>query len=230
LGKSLVNVLLREKKNSVVGISRTNDLVHPGFRHIRMDFNQPESLSELADSIFSTGEYFEKIVLINNAGYLGPIKYIGDINHEELIRIYNVNLIAPAILTNSFVRAYKNRHAEKIILNIGSGASKTPYDGWAGYCSSKAGIDMLSKVGSMESELRKYEFKVISLAPGIIETEMQQQIRNASEKDFSSLVKFKTLKKENSLLSPEEAALGIARFLNDKSRHQDVVQDIRQLK
>ena len=229
LGKALVNVLLQNTENRVMGISRSNDLFNPRFTHLQIDLNQPQDLIKQLDSIFNLGDDFEKVVLINNAGYLGPVKYLGDIEEAEIIRMYHINLAAPAILSNAFIRKYRNRHGKNILLNISSGASKNAYDGWSGYCSSKAGLDMLSKVAAMENEKRGGNIRVISLAPGVIDTNMQLQIRNTASEDFSSVDRFHTLKVNNQLLSPEKAARQIVRFLEEVDKHPEVIQDIRDL-
>jgi benzil reductase ((S)-benzoin forming) len=228
LGKALVEILLLNEGNHVTGISRTNNLQHSRFSHITIDLSAPRELSRQVGSIWESPEDYKKIYLINNAGYLGPIKYMGDLDEEELINAYHVNLIAPAILINSFVRKYRDYKGEKFILNISSGASRKAYDGWSGYCSSKAALDMLSRVGAAENEIRGYGFRIISLAPGIIDTAMQHQIRNTSEKDFSRKDRFVKLKEEKQLLSADQAAQNIIRFLENTELHQEVVQDIRQ--
>ncbi len=229
LGKALVNTLIQEEANLITGISRSNEFEHPRFTHLSIDLNQPQELLNQLDSIFDEAGGFEKVVLINNAGYLGSIKYLGDIDDQEFIRIYNVNLTAPALLSNAFIRKYKNDPCKKILLNISSGASQNPYDGWSGYCSSKAALDMLSKVAALENEERGRDFTIISLAPGVIDTDMQDQIRHAAEDDFSSRSRFQSLKDENKLLSPEKAAQQIIQFLNNVDLHPEVIQDIRNL-
>jgi benzil reductase ((S)-benzoin forming) len=229
LGKALVNVILQNSENRVRGISRSNDLIHPRFTHLQIDLNRPPDLIQQLDSIFNLEDDLEKVVLINNAGYLGPVKYLGDIEEDEFIRIYHVNLAAPAILSNAFIRRNRNRQGKNILLNISSGAAKSPYDGWSGYCSSKAGLDMLSKVAAMENEKREGNIRVISLAPGVIDTSMQLQIRNTAPEDFSSVERFHVLKVNNQLLSPEKAARQIVQFLEEVDKHPEVIQDIRDL-
>jgi benzil reductase ((S)-benzoin forming) len=229
LGRALVDILILNENNRITGISRSNDLEHPCFTHCSIDFFNPQELVRQVDSIFEDLEDFDHVYLINNAGYLGPIKYLGEMKDEEFERIYHVNLVAPAILSNAFIRKYKHFKGGKLLLNISSGASTKPYDGWAGYCSSKAALEMLSKVVAIENEIRGYDFKVISLAPGVIDTDMQQQVRNTSPSDFSNKERFVRLKDENKLLSPEQAAQNIIRFLGNTDLHQEVVQDIRKI-
>lgn len=229
LGRALVEILLLSENNYITGISRTNNLQHPRFSHVAIDLSDPVELGRQVDSIWNSAEDYRKIYLINNAGYLGAIRYLGDLDNEEIVNAFHVNLVAPAILINSFVGKYRDFTGEKIILNISSGASRKPYDGWSVYCSSKAALDMLSRVGAAENDIRGYGFRIISLAPGIIDTAMQSQIRETSEADFSRKERFVKLKEENKLLSAEQAAQNIIRFLENRDLHHEVVQDIRNL-
>lgn len=229
LGKALVDILIQDEENLITGISRSNKFEHPRFIHFQLDLNQPYDLINEIDSIFSQTSGLKRVVLINNAGFLGSVKYLEDIDYKEFIRIYNVNIIAPAILSGAFIRKYKNDPYEKIILNISSGASKNPYDGWGGYCSSKAALDMLSKVAALENEKRGRDFKIISLAPGVIDTDMQNQIRNTSVDNFSKRDHFQLLKDENKLLSPKKAAQQIVEFMENIDLNQEIIQDIRNL-
>jgi benzil reductase ((S)-benzoin forming) len=229
LGKALVDILLLNESNHITGISRTNNLQHPRFTHYPIDLSDLPGLSRQAESIWITNENIKRIYLINNAGFLGPVKYMGEMNDEELTRIYHVNLVAPAILSNAFIRQYRDFEGEKIILNISSGASRKPYDGWSGYCSSKAALDMMSRVIAVENEIRGYGFKILALAPGIIDTAMQHQLRNTSGENFSRKEKFVKLKEEKQLLSADQAAQNIIRFLENTELHKEVVQDIRQI-
>lgn len=229
LGKALTEILLLEKDNEVTGISRTNSLEHARFRHFMMDLSKPEEVIKKVNLVFNQTNDYEKVVLINNAGYLGGVKYVGDLEDDDFIRLYHINLTAPAILSNAFIRWFRSSQSQKILLNISSGASKNAYDGWSGYCSSKAGLDMLSRVIAIENEKRGKNFRVVSLAPGIIDTEMQRQVRNASSHDFSHVSRFLAFKENNQLLSPQQAARRIIQFIEDISQHPEVIQDIRNL-
>lgn len=228
IGRGLVENLLKDINNSVTGISRTNAIEHERFTHIEMDLGDIESLVIRVDDFYKLDNSYEKIILINNAGYLGEIKYIGDIPDKDFYHAYNINITAPAILMNAFIRNFRDNEAEKKIINISSGAAKVPYDGWSEYCSSKAAIDMLSRVANVERDKRGYDFTIVSLAPGVIETDMQEQIRGTSKKDFSNVDRFHTLKKNNELQSPDEAARKIIRFIEKASPHQEPVVDIRE--
>ena len=137
-------------------------------------------------------------------------------------------MVSPCILMNNFMSAYKESNdMEKVILNISSGAAVNAYDGWAGYCTSKAGINMFSEVINAENNIKGYEnFKVLSVAPGVLETAMQGQIRESSKKDFSQVDRFLELKNDGALKSPKSTAIELLSLI-EKSNSKLVYQDLR---
>lgn len=166
---------------------------------------------------------------MNNAGIVGDVAHVGKINNLRIIECYNLNLIAPAILSNNFVKRYNDLDCEKMVLNISSGAGRSPIDGWNVYCSTKAGMDMFSMVLNEEVKINKSNIKVLSLAPGIIDTGMQDQIRKADQSAFSNIEKFITYKKDGDLTQPVVTAQQVLRFINEDKLSTKVLCSVRDL-
>ena len=217
LGKAITEKLLKDENNFVFGYSRNNVII---------DLNNLEALKKIQ---FPELQNPEKVILVNNAGTVGDINHVGAMNNDQIIACYNINLIAPSIITNNFVSAYKSLPNEKLIVNISSGAGKSAIDGWSTYCSAKAGIDMFSKVFAEEIKIDNTNFKVLSLAPGIIDTGMQTQIRNASKEGFSNIDRFIEYKQNGDLASAEETANNIIRFLSEQELQQETICSVRDL-
>lgn len=230
IGKSLTDLLLRRKNTNVTGISRTNNIQHERFRHLPLNLSDSQLLISMLDDVYSDIDKYDKLVLVNNAGYLGEIKYFGDLVETDLIDIYNTNVIAPAILMNSFIRKTNSIDVEKVIINISSGAGRRPYDGWGGYCSSKSAIDMMSLVADMENEKNNTGYKIFAIAPGPVETNMQKQLRNASSDNFSQVNRFKELSQKGKMASPDEIAVKLAYFIDNAGQYEGAIQDIRKIK
>ncbi len=70
------------------------------------------------------------------------------------------------LLSSAFIKHTKDWNVDKRIINISSGAAQNPYFGWAAYCTTKAGVNMLTKCIALEETDKKYPVKVISFAPG----------------------------------------------------------------
>ncbi|MDG1477428.1 MAG: SDR family NAD(P)-dependent oxidoreductase [Vicingaceae bacterium] len=226
LGKSIAELLLKDENNFVYGFSRSESLKHKRYTHTKLDLG---NVVELKDFQFPKLDNPEKVVLINNAGVVGSINHVGRLDNQSIIDSYNINLIAPVILSNNFIAKYGSFSYGKIILNISSGAGRTPIDGWSVYCSGKAGMDMFSQVLKDDVGLDNLDVKIMSLAPGIIDTEMQDDIRKSDSSGFSNVERFVEYKKSGDLTDPLIAAQQVIRFLVDEKLQNNVICSVRDL-
>lgn len=225
LGRAILDTYLQKDEFEIIAISRTKlELNKPNLTEISLDFGELDVLENELSSLFPADE-FEEILLINNAGWIGEIKPVGSLQLKKMRNSININLLAPMYLTNAFVAAYKESKAKKIICNISSGAASKPMEGWGEYCSTKAAIAMFTKVAAKENQ--DSEFKFFSVAPGIVDTQMQDEIRQADELDFPQIERFKSYKVNGDLSSPEMIASKISYLLENESEFQDVIQDVR---
>ena len=229
IGKALAERALQEENAQVIGFSRSQTIEHDRYTHHTVDLSDINHLPELVASFFPDLEGAERIVLINNAGTLGDVKYFGDIADARIDHLFSLNVTAPAILMNHFIRTYQNSKAERIIINVSSGVSQYPSDGWSGYCASKAALDMLSEVAALELEKRKISnFRVYAVAPGIVDTQMQTDIRGTDERNFSRVDKFKDYKEGGALDNPQQTAEKYFYLINHPEEFQKVRQDVRE--
>ncbi|MFP4092276.1 MAG: SDR family NAD(P)-dependent oxidoreductase, partial [Cyclobacteriaceae bacterium] len=143
IGKALVEKILQEEGTMVYGFSRNPSVEHKRYHHHTTDLADADWLSRNVADFFPKLEDAEQIVLINNAGMLGEVKHMGEVEHASYARLFNLNVTAPAILMNQFIKTYRQSAGERLIINVSSGAGKYPVDGWSGYCASKAALDML---------------------------------------------------------------------------------------
>lgn len=226
IGKALAEALLKNDENHVIGISRTCDLSHPNYVHKQIDLSD-----NIACSKFQFGNHLkaDKVYLINNAGTLGEIGYHGNLESASLGAAYQLNLVAPAILINNFLNVYKNQDADKVILNISSGASVAPYPGWGMYCATKSGLNMLTEVVKEEARLMGIQhFSIQAIAPGIVETGMQEQIRSTSKDKFEMVDRFVEMKDMGMLQSVEQTAGSLIKHIQE-AHFEDPFVDLRAL-
>ena len=221
IGKAMAELLIRDDSNFVIGISRKETIKHRNYVHVKLDLSD---VNEVQHFKFDKHENAKRICLINNSGDIGMVKPVGKLTNEEIIRNYNLNLVSPCILMNSFMNAYQLFNAEKVIINMSSGAGKNPVDGWSMYCASKAGLDMFSKVVDLEEKVRSHKnFRVLAIAPGVVDTEMQVHIRSAKQEDFSRLKDFISFKNDNILLQPDAVAQKFIHIINNLNVITEVV-------
>jgi benzil reductase ((S)-benzoin forming) len=229
LGKAMAEVLLQEKENKVIGISRGQSINHKNYKHLCLDLSDTDLIKKNLDQIFPVLTDADEVVLINNAGMLGQVGQVGNIENDNFEKLYKVNLIAPVILMNEFIKRYKELKVLKKILNISSGAGKKPVDGWSGYCSSKSALDMFSLVVDEEQRLINQNFIVFSVAPGIVDTEMQSDIRKASKANFSRVEEFKSYKEHGDLVEARLVAGKIIYLLKHPKNFGQVINSARDI-
>lgn len=229
IGKALVEQLLQRPNIQVIGLSRSkSDILHERFEEKLVDLSDLEALNLIYQSIFPDLTGVSKVVLVNNAGWIGPIAHIGKLEVQDIEKIFRVNTIAPLLLMDAFVRKYgAQSNLQKLVVNISSGAASKAIDGWSTYSASKAAVQMMSQTAQKEADLDGTGIRYFSVAPGVVDTDMQADIRAADLSDFSALERFRSLKEGSQLSSPEEAGEKILFLIDHPNKFQEVVQDVR---
>ncbi len=179
------------------------------------DLSLIDDIETLMDDIFENVVEPEFLSLINNASTIAPVGPLGRIDSNRIDELIRLDLTAPLVMMNEFISRCSEFDAEKRIINISSGAGQKPYYGWSGYCAAKAGLDIASRTVSLEqNEIRGEDgVKVLSIAPGIIDTAMQESIRKQPKDNFIYVGKFIEFYKSGALKSPEEVAEKIREIL-----------------
>jgi|ETNvirenome_6_85_1030632.scaffolds.fasta_scaffold02854_3 benzil reductase ((S)-benzoin forming) len=206
LGKALANQFV-ELGHETIGISRSNSKETKYVCDLSEDRNIKNTLSKI------TTEYANKSIeyLFLNAGVLGDIKKASKVENKELQEALQVNLFANKLIIDTFLNS---KVKVKNIIMISSGASIKAYDGWLSYCLSKAALNQLARCYAIENT----DINFLSLAPGIIQTKMQDKIIEYSTEKFSSIKKFKDLYGKNP--SPEEIANKVIRSLGTLNKQK----------
>ncbi|KAA0965081.1 SDR family NAD(P)-dependent oxidoreductase [Sporosarcina sp. ANT_H38] len=206
---------LSSEGHFVVGIARTaNEL--EGVKFIGADLSETAQLEALLDEIIvAAPQDAVAFTLINNAGIVDPIGLMGAVNVEEITKAVALNLTAPMILSNVFIMKLKDFEGSKRIVNISSGAARNVYEGWGTYCTTKAGLDHFSRVVALEQGNAAYPVDIVSIAPGIIDTGMQETIRGSKEEAFPLLDRFIDYKEKGVLKSAEQTAGQLIAFMGN---------------
>ncbi len=238
LGEALAYKLL-DDNNHLICISRKKNMSliaeaekkNCQIQYYEYDLEDLTGLDALAVHIIKDiqEENADSISLINNAGILDPIKPIGKCASADIIRNINVNEIAPMIFTSLFINMFENFKCKKVIVNISSGAGKHPYYGWGCYCSSKAAIDMYTRTVGIEQMTKNNPVRIVAFAPGIIDTDMQAQIRQSSAEDFIQVERFKGFKESGALREPGIVAQKVIDIIMNDRIETGAIIDIKDL-
>ncbi|MGE8688896.1 MAG: SDR family oxidoreductase [Achromobacter sp.] len=168
----------------------------------------------------------KRYLLINNAGTVHPILATGALTDGAAIAsAFNLNVSAVMLLTARFLSAVQGLDADRRVLNISSGAGRNPNAGWGVYCATKAALDMYTRV--VKQEQGAGGARIVALAPGIVDTDMQVAIRSSDPEDFPALAKFQDFHATGKLSSPANVAARILAYLDREDFGTTEIDDIR---
>ena len=170
--------------------------------------------------------------LINNAGVIPSIVPLADCPPAEVSNALRVGLEAPMLLTGAFLRATAawvdaGWRGQRKVLNISSGLGRQPMASQAPYCAAKAGMDHFTRCAALDEAHRPHGALLVSLAPGVIDTDMQVQLRAGAPEAFPDRARFVELQRQGQLTSPEEAASRVLAWLRRPDFGREPVADVR---
>ena len=179
-----------------------------GTEHVPVDLSDPAAWPQVAELFAREMKGFggEGIWFLHSAGTLEPMGFAGEVDPAGYTRQVLLNAASPQVLGDAFLRAAKETRAPCTFLQIGSGAAHSVYEGWSAYCGGKAAADHWVRTVGAEQTRRGGRCRVISIAPGIVATAMQDQIREMEAQAFPDVERFRELHRDGALRPPDEVA------------------------
>jgi NAD(P)-dependent dehydrogenase (short-subunit alcohol dehydrogenase family) len=166
--------------------------------------------------------------LINNAGVISELTPLRDGRSDDLARALRVGLEAPMLLCAAFLGATQGwTQVPRKVLNVSSGLGRRAMASSSAYCAAKAGMDHFTRCLALEEGHLANGAAVCSLAPGVIDTDMQVQLRSANTAKFPDQDAFAALHKKGQLSSPADAARRLLAYLDRPDFGSEPVADIR---
>ncbi len=208
---------------------RAPDLQHDGLEAWTADLADPSPVAARLATWLGALDPASvgSIALVNNAGVVSQLAPLADIDAADLSNALRVGLEAPMLLAGAFLRATAAWKVPKRVLFISSGLGRRAMAGSASYCAAKAGMDHLARALALEEAAKANGARVVSLAPGIIDTDMQGQLRTADPAKFPDQATFAGFKSGGRLDSPETAAAKVLAFLDRADFGAEPVADVR---
>jgi benzil reductase ((S)-benzoin forming) len=200
----------------------------PDSEHVEVDLAEPEGWRRAAACFARelAGFAGDRAVFVHSAGTLSPIRFAGEGDPDEYRRNVLLNSAAPQLLGDAFLRALQGGRAAATLLFIGSGASSHVYEGWSGYGAGKAAADQWVRTVGAEQARRGHRCRVLCVAPGVVETAMQAEIRASSGEDFPERARFEELHASGQLRRPLDVARELWALL-DRDVANGAVLDLR---
>jgi NAD(P)-dependent dehydrogenase (short-subunit alcohol dehydrogenase family) len=224
IGLALVRNLPFEDAR-VIDISRRGA---PGVEHFAADLADPASWPRVAELFERELEGFagQAAYLLHSAGSLEPIGFAGEVDPQAYTRQVLLNSAAPQVIFDAFLRAARHGQAPCTVLNIGSGAARSVYEGWSAYCGGKAAVDHWIRTVGAEQRRRGSRCRLLSVAPGVVATAMQAAIRATPERDFPELARFQELHAAGELRDADSVARELWELL-ERELENGAVIDLR---
>lgn len=203
LGKATVDELLN-RGWKVHEFSRSGNSKNS----IQVDLANPTLAVEIVQEEFkkTLSKPIDELLLVSNAAVLTPIDMVSKLKTDEIISNLSVNIIAAVGVIQAFVETFRDLPIKKTILNVSSGAAHKGYEGWSLYCTAKAGMENFLNALHKEEKCEINPFRIINFLPGVIDTLMQEQIRETSEESFPQKQRFVGYKRDGVLAPPQKVA------------------------
>ena len=228
LGRAIAEQLL-QPGHLVLGLSRKTPQAPAGLEQWACDLANPAPVAARLQAWLEglEGSRFASAALINNAAMLVEPTPLRDADASALSAAVRVGLEAPLLLSAAFLRATRHWTADKRVLHISSGLGRRAMAAQGPYCAIKAGLDHLARAQALEEALLEHGAHVVALAPGIIDTDMQVQLRGADPAGFPDHEAFVQMKSGGRLDSPAAAAAKVIAYLRRADFGAQPVADVR---
>jgi len=241
LGAAIAQALLRERATRLLGLSRGINAGLAGHSQASgatleqwpIDLGQQPLEAAARVEAWLDAQHAAPIAsatLINNAAALTRVGPLDAVEPEALSHALRVGLEAPLLLTAAFLRATRDWRVPRKVLHISSGLGRRAMAGQATYCAVKAGLDHAARATALDEALQpEGGAKIVSLAPGVIDTDMQGALRAADAARFPEHALFVQLKDAGRLTPPHEAAARVLAYLARSDFGVQAVADVREV-
>lgn len=210
--------------HQVFGISRNHNPElnsRKNFKFLSHDISRFTELKTKVAGLLANNNKLDLVIL--NAGILNEVKDLYYTTLEEIEEVMKVNVWANKVLIDLLFR-----RLEKIdqIVAISSGAAVSGSRGWNAYALSKATLNML--ISLYAKEFTNTHF--CALAPGLIDTKMQEYIYTLDEEKYPVIEKLKKARGTSQMPGPTEAAKIISKGIENALNHDSgLFLDVRDM-
>jgi NAD(P)-dependent dehydrogenase (short-subunit alcohol dehydrogenase family) len=149
-------------------------------------------------------------ILVNSAGIYGPIGPTAEIDVADWTQAVSVNLFGPLYLCRAILPHFLERRQGKIIL-LGGGGATAPLPCFSSYAASKAGVARLAD--TLAEELKTFNVQVNVIAPGLVDTRLQDEVLAAGPRAGALLEKIQRARETGAGSVSPDVAASLAVFL-----------------
>lgn len=215
LGLEIAKLSLNSE-NYVVCLSKNKNLdlekwaknQNAQFEYATLDLQDAENVEQQFSQVLKNvnSSEFKSVTLVLNSGVITPIAPAEKLTLNTVLPSLHINLTSQILLISKFIAHVQDWPKEKRIIHVNSGAGMNPYFGWGMYCATKAGMKLFCECVAKEQKDKTYPVVVYLFSPGVIDTDMQTEIRVSDKKDFQDVEQFIGYKNKGQLNTAEYVA------------------------
>lgn len=182
-----------------------------GEAHIDADFSRREAAIDMIDAEFraQASHNWDQVVLILNTAQIGPIGPLSSSVPRDWWQSLDVNLTLNLSAAGLFQQHFQSTKADKKLVVISSGAAQSGMGGWSLYCLAKSALERLAESIAEEQQTATHPIQTLSISPGLIDTQMQADIRNSDVHQFAEVEAFREFATSGALVAPERVAAAV---------------------
>ena len=217
VGRAVLELAPEDSLLGRVDVSRSGGV--PGTAHLPLDLTETDAWTTLREDVAERVRVAREdvdgpvgAVLVHAAGMLGPVGPAGTTDLDAYGYALVLDAVAPAGVGAAFLAglADAGHTGPGEVLGLSSGAASSVYEGWSAYCAGKAALEAWTRVAGAEQARRRAAgrpaVRVRAVAPGVVDTGMQELVRDLSEEQFPAVGKFRQLHADGALSDPYDVA------------------------
>ena len=217
IGEAVAVTLARERA-AVILAARTRPELERVANRIRglggraeiavADVSCPEDVADMMRTIVATCGRVD--ILVNAAGVYGPIGPLWEIDADQWLRAFQINLGGTFLCCHAVLPGMIARREGKII-NFSGGGATSPLPRFTAYGASKTAVVRLTE--TLAEEVREFNIQVNAIAPGAVNTGLQDDVLAAGERAGELLARIQKLRDPGEGGAPPELAAELTLFL-----------------
>lgn len=203
----------------------------PGGRHLSADLSDagtwPGVAAWMADLVGAHPGH--DIAFFHCAATVEPVGFAGEVDPVAYAAEVLLDSAAPQVLGAGLLAAVAGRSERALLVMVSSGAAVHVYPGWSAYGAGKAAVDQWVRTVGAEQEARGGRVRVVAVAPGVVETAMQEAIRATDPRRFPHRERFVRLHTEGALRRPGDVAAELWALSGRADLPNGAVDDLHRL-
>ena len=193
------------------------------------DVHQWPRFAQWLEELVLDDRSWEEVLLVHAAATLEPIGFAGEVEPDAYARNVILNSATPQVVGDAFLRTMARSEGRGVLLHVSSGAAHSARAGWTSYGAGKAAMDQWTRAAGLEQEQRGRRVRVLSVAPGVVDTDMQAQIRSTPPERFPAVEGFVRLRDEGQLADPSQVGARLLEVAERQDLPNGAVLDLRDL-